>query len=169
MFAARMVHDALVDQRLGNHHLEVQCVAGGQRPFESLTNGRRLRRLHTPLANHLGQFVAAVEHRHELDEVAHQPGLVAFAPQLVVDAIEMFRGGVLPLPARSLCDNCAPVDQPCDQRRCGANVHASSRRDLVGARRLPEVDHREIDTALGLGKDLQMAAEVLGVVVDQRH
>ena len=169
MLAALMVHDALVDQRLGNHHLEVQCVAGGQCPFESLANGPRLRSLRTPRANHLGQLVAAVEHRHELDEVAHQPGLVAFASQLVVDAVETFRGGVPPLPARPFRDDCAPVDQPRDQRRCGANVHAGSRRDLLGARRLPEVDHCEIDAALGLGEDLQMAAEVLGVVVDQRH
>ena len=144
-------------------------VHDAQCPFESLANARRLSRFHTPHANHLGPFVAAVEHRHELDQVAHQPGLVAFAPQLVVDAVETFRGGVLPLPARFFSDNCAPVDQPRNQRRCCANIHASSRRDLVGARRLPEVDHREIDAALGFGKALQMAAEVLGVVVDQRH
>ena len=169
MLAASMVHDALVEQRLGNLQPEAQCVAGDQCPFESLANGRGLRGLRTPRANHFGQFVAAVEHRHELDQVAHQPGLVAFATQLVVDAVEAFRGGVLPLPARSLRENRAPVDQPCDQCRCGADVHTGSVRDLPGARRLPEVDHREIDAAFGLGKDLQMAAEVLGVVVDQRH
>ena len=61
------------------------------------------------------------------------------------------------------------MDQPPEQRRHSANVHAGPRHDLAGARRLPEVDHREIDAALGFGENLQVAAEVLGVVVDQRH
>ena len=34
---------------------------------------------------------------------------------------------------------------------------------------MPEIDHSEIDATLGLGDYLQVAAEVLGVVVDQRH
>ena len=161
--------DALVEQRLGDLHLEVQSVAGGQRQLKSLANRRRLCRLHKPRASYLSEFVAVVKHRHELDQVAYQPGLVAFASQLVIDAVETFRGGVLPFPARPFYENGAPVDQPRDQCRDGTNVHASSSRDLAGARRLPEVDHREVDAALGLGKALQMVAEVLRVVVDQRH
>ena len=132
-------------------------------------NRRRFRRLHAPRAGHVGQFVTAVEHRHELDQVAYQIGLVAFAPQLVVDAVETFRGGVLALPASPFHENYAPVDQPRDQCRYGADVLARSRRDLLSARRLPEVDHREIDAALRLRKVLQVAAEVLRVVVDERH
>ena len=169
ILAALGVRDTLVEQRLGNLHFEFRGVAVGQRSLESLANNRRLFRFHPPHTNHLGQFVVVVEHRHEQDQVAYEPCLVAFASQLVINAVETFRGGVLPLPARSFHENCAPVDQPRYQRRYGAHVHASSCRNLLGARRPPEVDHREIDAALGLGKVLQMAAEVLCVIVDQRH
>ena len=76
---ALAVRDAVEEQRFGNLPLEVQSVAGGQRPLKSLANRRRLCRLREPRASHISEFVAAVKHRHELDQVAYQPGLVAFA------------------------------------------------------------------------------------------
>ena len=154
------------------------CLAGedasdfrrfGDRAFDPLANDCRLHRFGTEHAGQVRQLVAAVEDRHEADQVLHDGRFVAFAPQLVVDAIEALGGGVAPLAAGSFYGDRAAVDEPAEHGRDGAHVHRGARRDLAGARRPPEIDRRQIDPALGFGQALQVAAKILRVVVDQRH
>ena len=136
-------------------------------PFNPLAKGRRLRCLCNQLAGHLCQFVAGVERGHKVNQVSHDARLVAFAPQFVVDAVEAFCRRVPPLPAASFHDDHASGDEPSEQGRYHSDLHASTRCNFAGTRRLPKVDHSEIDAALGLCETLQMGAEILGVIVDQ--
>ena len=141
----------------------------GDRAFDPLANGCRLHRFGAEHVGQVRQLVAAVEDRHEADQVLHDGRFVAFAPQLVVDAIEALGGGVTPLATGSFYGDGAAVDEPAKHGRDGAHVHRGARRDLAGARRPPEIDRRQIDPALGPGQALQVAAKILCVVVDQRH
>ena len=141
----------------------------GDRALDPLANDCRLHRFGAEHAGQVRQFVAAVEHRHEANQVLHDGRFVAFAPQLVVDAIEPLGGGVAPLAAGSFHGDCAAVDEPAEHGRDGADVHPGARRDLAGARRPPEIDRRQIDPALGPGQTLQMTAKILRVVIDERH
>ena len=104
-----------------------------------------------------------------MDQVADDRSFVAFAPQLVVDAVETFRGRIHPLSAAPFDYHRTAFDEPPEQGRYGSNVHACPRGDLSSGRWPPEVDYREIDSALGLREHLQMSAEVLCVIVDQLH
>ena len=141
----------------------------GDRALDPLANDCRLHRFGAEHAGQVRQFVAAVEHRHEANQVLHDGRFVAFAPQLVVDAIEPLGGGVAPLASGSFHGDCAAVDEPAEHGRDGADVRPGARRDLAGARRPPEIDRRQIDPALGPGQTLQMTTKILRVVIDERH
>ena len=93
------------------------------RPLDSLTDGWRLHRLPSQPSGHPRQFIIGIKHRHEVDQVAHDGCLVAFATQLVVDAVQTLCGRVDALPAVSFHDDCAPLnDEPSEQGRYGSNV-----------------------------------------------
>ena len=139
------------------------------RPLDPFANSRPLRRLLLQHAEHLGQFAAAVEHRHEADQMLHDGGLAALAAQLEVDAVETLRRGVQPLPAFAFRGYRTSADEPPEHGRYDPNAQARPRRDLAGARRPPEIDNRQINAALGLPQSLQKAAEILGVLIDQLH
>ena len=139
------------------------------RPLDPFADRRPLRRLLMQHAGHPGQFAAAVEHRHEADQMLHDGGLAALAAQLVVDAVEPFRRGVQPLPAFPFRDHRAAAGKPPEHGRYDPNVQARPRRNLADARRPPEIDNRQINAALGLRESLQNAAEILGMLIDQLH
>ena len=104
-----------------------------------------------------------------MDQVPHHDCLIAFAPQLVVDAVEALCGGVSPFSAASFDRDHAAVGKPPEQGRYGSNVHAGAVGDLSGIGRLPEVDHCKIDAAFDLCETVQVGAKVLGMLVDQRY
>ena len=139
----------------------------GDCQVDPLSNVRGLPRFRNPLPGHLRQLIVAVERCHEVDQIPHDGRFVSFPAQLVVYAVEAFRGGVQPLFADFLHDDCASIDEPAEQGRYGSDVHAGAGCDLAGTRRLPEVDHREVDTAFGLCEADQVRTKILRMVVDQ--
>ena len=128
-----------------------------------------MRSFSTKQSEQIGQFVFTVEHHHEVDQAADDGGFVPLAAQLVIDAVEPFRGGIQPFSAAALHDDRAPIDEAFEQGGYAADVQAGAPGDFAGTRRSPEIDHREIHPALGFGEAFQVAAEILGVVVDQGH
>ena len=116
---------------------------------------------------HFRHFIIGIEYDQEQDQIPHDSRFVTFAPQLVVDAVEAFRGNIQPLLAASFHGNRTSIDQPPEQGRYGSDVHAGAGRDLAGARWPPEIDHREIDAAFGFCEIFQVGAKILGMVVDQ--
>ena len=125
--------------------------------------------LYADLIDRIFQFSSAVECGHEANQILYDRGLVALPAQFVVDAVQALRSGVPPLPAASFDADRSPVGEPAEHCGHGSDVQAGTCRDFGGARRLPQIDYREIDAALGLGDALQVTAEILGMVVDQRH
>ena len=79
------------------------------------------------------------------------------------------RGDIGTLSAVTFNDDRAPLDEPAEHGRYDSNVETRPRRDFSGGRRLPEIDQREIDAAFGLCDSFEMAAKILGVVVDQPY
>ena len=138
------LRDSLVEQRCGcilviHSRSSLGCQTNGlpflvgeemadvrrfrYRPLDSLTDGWRLHRLPSQPSGHPRQFIIGIKHRHEVDQVAHDGCLVAFATQLVVDAVQTLCGRVDALPAVSFHDDCAPLnDEPSEQGRYGSNV-----------------------------------------------
>ena len=141
----------------------------GAGTLDSFSNGWLLSCFFADLTDHICQFRSAVECGHEANQVLYDRSLVALPAQFVVDAVQTLRSGVPPLPAASFDANRSPVDEPAEHSGHDSDVQAGTCRDFSGARRLPQIDYREIDAALGLGDALQVTAEILGMVVDQRH
>ena len=132
--------------------------------------GRRLARCvaqHRP--RQAREFLLRVEGSHEADELTHDRRLVALPTKFVVDAKQPFGGRVRAFLAVFLREQQPPVGQSSEQRRDRADVHPRPVRDLLAARRLPEIDRRDIHPALRPGEPFEMAAEVLGVVVHERR
>ena len=104
-----------------------------------------------------------------MDQILHDCRLVALAPQLVIDAIERLGGGVKSFPSAAFHIDGAALDEPPQHRGYDANIHARTRRNFAGARRLPQVHHRDVDPPFGLCQNFEVSAEIFRVLVDQRY
>ena len=152
-----------------HEHVRLRVRHLGERPLNAFVEGGELCCIQEKWTGQFLQFLVAVEHRHEADQALHHGRLVAFAPQLVVDAVKPFGSGVEPLASAPLRGDRATLDEPPEHGRDDADVQGGARRDFARGRRAPEIDRREIDAAFGPGQPLQMASKVFRVVVDQRH
>ena len=141
------------------------------RPLDSFANGGGFRRFHEHLTVYFRQLPLAVEHHHEVNQVTHDHRLVAFPAQLVVNAVEAFRGGIETLSVAScrVRNYCASLNQATEHGRYHPHIDAGAIGDLAGGRRLPEVDHRDVDPPFAPGQCLEVTAEILGVLVDKNH
>ena len=141
----------------------------GNGPADSLANGWGLRSLFLPEREHITNFFFTIEYRYEIDELPDDFRIVALTTHLVIYAVKPLRGEIVSLPLPFFRHNRAALDEPPEHGGRGSDVEPGAVGDLRRARRPPEVDNRQIDAALGLRHALQMASEILGVIVDQRH
>ena len=128
-----------------------------------------MRSLFLPEREYIANFIFPIKHRDEIDELPDDFRIVALAAHLVIYAVKPLRGGVIPLPLPFFRHDRAAFDDPPEHGGHGSDVEPGAVGDLRRDRRPPEVDNRQIDAALGLRHALQVASEILGVIVDQRH
>ena len=104
-----------------------------------------------------------------MDQISHNRRRGALAAQLVVDTVKRFRNAIQSLPARTFKFDHTPADQSSQHSRYGPNLHTCTRRNLASARRLPQINQREIHAAFNPAQGLQMTAKILGMIVNHRN
>ena len=114
------------------------------------------------------QFVGRVPPRHEADQGFDHRRRAAGAAHQIVDVVEPL-GEVIELaPRAAACDfHGAAFGQSRQMRAALAGVEPCPFGDFPCRRRLPELREGEIDAPLLRRQRIEMALEILGVVVDQ--